>query len=74
MAFSENTDIGEMMIVAKHWQTWRRPGKGKRQQPYSWKLLRKPETPIRAKALAEAILRGESRDDYQLDYWPQEKG
>ena len=72
MAFSENTDIGEMMIVAKHWPTGDAQEKENASTVFV-KLLRKPETPIRAKALAEAILRGESRDDYQLDYWPQEK-
>ena len=70
MAFSENTNIGEMLVIARQWQR----GENRSDATTAFvKLLRKPETPIRAKALAEAILRGEARNDYRLEHWPQEK-
>ena len=70
MAFSENTDIGEMLVIARHWQ------QGERQQQATTafvKILRKPTTPAQAKALGESILRGEAHPDYDITHWPQSR-
>ena len=68
MAFSENTDIGEMLVIARHWQ------QGERRQPATTafvKILRKPTTPAQAKAMGESILRRDDHPDYSITLWPQ---
>ena len=68
MAFSENTDIGEMLVVARHWQK----GESREDATTAFvRILRKPPTPVQAKAMGEAILRGDNSPDYNITYWPQ---
>ena len=74
MAFSENTNIGEMLVIARQW------GKTEQRQKATTtfvKILRKPKTPAQAKFLGESILRGDAHPDYATTHWPQarmEKG
>ena len=65
MAFSENTDIGEMLIVAK-----RRDPKDSDATKFV-KILRKPKTAAQGYAVGEAILRGDAHADYDITEWPQ---
>ena len=68
MAFSENTSIGEMLVVASQWA----PDADRENTPTAFvKILRKPQTPAQARAIGEAILRGEKHPDYDITYWPQ---
>ena len=74
IAFSENTTIGEMLVVARPWQ--RRENRTEATTAFV-KILRKPATPAQARAMGESILRGESSPDYDITLWPQsqmEKG
>ena len=74
MAFSENTTIGEVLVIARKWQ------KGENRQNATTtfvKILRKPKTPAQAKFMGEAILRDDANPDYAITHWPQarmEKG
>lgn len=70
MAFSENTDIGEMLVVARHWQ--KDESRAAATTAFV-KILRKPTLPTQAKAMGEAILRGESTRDFHITYWPQSR-
>ena len=65
MAFSENTDIGEMLVIAK-----RRIPKDDDSTKFV-KMLRKPKTAAQGYAIGKAILRGEGHDDYRITEWPQ---
>ena len=68
MAFSENTSIGEMLVVASPWP----PDADRENTPTAFvKILRKPQTPAQARAIGEAILRDEKHPDYDITYWPQ---
>ena len=70
MAFSENTNIGEMLVIARPWQ------KDESRQDAATvfvKILRKPTLPTQAKAMGEAILRGESSRECRIAYWPQSR-
>ena len=67
MAFSENTDIGEMLIVAK-----RRSPQDSDTTKFV-KLLRKPKTAAQGYAIGEAILRGGEHADYRITEWPQSR-
>lgn len=70
MAFSENTAIGDMMVIASRWQ----PDQEREQAETVFvKILRKPQTPAQARALGEAILHGDKHPDYDVTYWPQAK-
>ena len=68
MAFSENTSIGEMLVIARPWR--RRENRQDANTAFV-KVLRKPPTPAQARAMGEAILRGESSPDYDITHWPQ---
>lgn len=68
MAFSENTDIGEMMVIARHWQA---DEDREQAETVFVKVLRKPQTPAQARALGVSILRGEPHPDYDVTRWPQ---
>ena len=68
MAFSENTSIGEMLVVASPWP----PDADRENTPTAFvKILRKPQTPAQARAIGEAILRDEKHPDYDVTRWPQ---
>ena len=70
MAFSENTDIGEMLVVARHWQK----DESREDATTAFvKILRKPTTPAQAKSMGESILRGEAHQDYNITRWPQSR-
>ena len=69
-AFSENTDIGEMLVVARPWR--RRESRAAANTAFV-KVLRKPPTPAQARTMGEAILRGESSRDYDITLWPQSR-
>ena len=70
MAFSENTSIGEMLVIASPWP----PGADRENTPTAFvKILRKPQTPAQGRAMGEAILRGEKHSDYDITYWPQQR-
>ena len=67
LAFSENTAISEMIVIAS---------KGKPDFTASTrfvKILRNPRTPAQAVSMGEAILRDESRADFIISDWPQER-
>ena len=74
MAFSENTAIGEMLVIARRWGR----GESRRSATTAFvKILRKPQTPAQAKFIGESILRGDRHPDYIITLWPQarmEKG
>ena len=65
VAFSENTTIGEMLVIAKK----RIPNDN--DVTKFVKMLRKPMTPAQAYAIGVAILRGEEHADYRITEWPQ---
>ena len=65
LAFSENTAISELLLIAQN----RKPRREDRTAFV--KVLRKPPTPAQAQAMGEAILRGEKSEDYDITYWPQ---
>ena len=65
LAFSENTAISELLLIAQN----RKPRPADRTAFV--KVLRKPPTPAQAQAMGEAILRGEKSEDYDITYWPQ---
>ena len=67
MAFSENTTIGEMLVIAK-----RRSPEDDDTTKFV-KMLRKPKTAAQAYAIGEAILRGDDHDDYEITEWPQSR-
>ena len=68
MAFSENTDIGEMLVVAKN----RMPQDGDTTKFV--KMLRKPKTAAQGYAIGKAILRGDDdHGDYDITEWPQSR-
>ena len=70
MAFSENTNIGEMLVIASPWP----PGADRENTPTAFvKILRKPQTPAQGRAMGEAILRGEKHSDYDITYWSQQR-
>jgi 16S rRNA G966 N2-methylase RsmD len=70
MAFSENTTIGEMLVIARKWQKGAERGKA---TTTFVKILRKPKTPAQSKFMGEAILRGDSHPDYAITHWPQDR-
>ncbi len=70
MAFSENTKIGEMLVIARPWQ--RRESRAEATTTFV-KILRKPATPAQAKAMGETILRGEAHPGYAITRWPQSR-
>ena len=65
LAFSENTAISELLLIAQN----RKPRREDRTAFV--KVLRKPPTPAQAQAMGEAILRGEKSPDYDITHWPQ---
>ena len=67
MAFSENTTIGEMLVVAK-----RRTPEDDDTTKFV-KMLRKPKTAAQAYAIGEAILRGDEHEDYRITEWHQSR-
>ena len=68
MAFSENTAIGEMLVIASPWP----PDADRENTPAAFvNILRKPQTPAQARAMGESILRGDPHPDYDVTYWPQ---
>ena len=67
VAFSENTDIGEMLVVAK-----RRSPQDDDATKFV-KILRKPKTAAQGYAIGRAILRGEGHEDYRITEWPQDR-
>ncbi len=67
MAFSENTNIGEMLVIAEK----RIPNDS--DVTKFVKILRKPMTPAQAYAIGVAILRGEEHADYRITEWPQSR-
>ena len=68
MAFSENTDIGEILVVAER----RIPKDG--ESTKFVKMLRKPKTAAQGYAIGRAILRGDDdHDDYDITEWPQSR-
>ena len=67
MAFSENTTIGEMLVIAKR----RSPQDGDTTRFV--KMLRKPKTAAQGYAVGEAILRGDEHADYRITEWPQSR-
>ena len=70
MSFSENTDIGEMLVIARHWQ----PDEDREKAETVFvKILRKPPTPALARDMGESILRGDRRPDYDMTRWPQQR-
>ena len=70
MAFSENTDIGDMLVVARRWQD----DEDRTAAMTTFvKVLRKPQTPAQAKFMCEAILQGDDHSDYAITYWPQDR-
>ena len=65
LAFSENTAISEMIVIAAN---------GEPEFTASTrfvKILRNPRTPAQAVSMGEAILRGESRPEFIISDWPQ---
>ena len=70
MAFSENTNIGEMLVIARPWQ---KDEVRATAETIFVKILSKPPTPVQAKAMGEAILRGENSPDYRITPWPQSR-
>lgn len=70
MAFSENTTIGEMLVIARGW----RDDDDRAAATTAFvKVLRKPRTPAQAKFMGEAILSGEDCPDYSITHWTQER-
>ena len=67
LAFSENTEISEMIVVA----TQGEPDFNATTKFV--KILRNPRTAAQAISIGEAILRGETRTDFAISDWPQEK-
>ena len=67
MAFSENTTIGELLVVAK-----KRIPQDDDVTKFV-KMLRKPKTAAQGYAIGEAILRGGERADYRITEWPQSR-
>ena len=70
MAFSENTNIGELLVIGRRW------GEGEDQTGATTtfvKVMRKPMTPALAKFMGEAILRGDDSSDYALTQWTQDR-
>ena len=66
-AYSENTGIPEMIVVATR-------GKPDFSAPTKFvKILRNPRTPAQAVSIGEAILRGETRSDFIISDWSQER-
>ena len=65
LAFSENTTIGEMLVIARKWRL-----REERNQATTTfvKVLRKPKTPAQGKFMGEAILRGDSHPDYDITH------
>ena len=70
MAFSENTNIGEILVIARPWQ---KDEVRATAATAFVKILRKPSTPVQAKAMGESILRIESSRDYHITHWPQSR-
>ena len=70
MAFSENTAIGEMLVVARR---WREDDDRAAARTTFVKILRKPMTPAQGKFIGESILRGQDHPDYAISHWPQER-
>ena len=70
MAFSENTKIGEMLVIARPWQ---KDEVRATAATAFVKILRKPPTPVQAKAMGESILRIENSRDYHITNWPQSR-
>lgn len=68
LAFSENTAISEMIVIATNGEP--DPGASTR----FVKILRNPRTPAQAISMGEAILRGdESRSEFIISDWRQER-
>ena len=66
-AYSENTGIPEMIVVATQ-------GKPDFNATTKFvKILRNPRTPAQAVSMGESMLRGESRSDFIISDWPQER-
>lgn len=70
MAFSENTAIGEMLVVARR---WREDDDRAAARTTFVKILRKPMTPAQGKFIGESILRGQDHPEYAISHWPQER-
>ena len=67
LAFSENTEISEMIVVATQ-------GKPDPSATTKFvKILRNPRTPAQAISMGEAILRGETRSEFTISDWPQKR-
>ena len=67
LAFSENTAISEMIVIATNGEP--DPAASTR----FVKILRNPRTPAQAVSMGEAILRGESRPEFIISDWRQER-
>ncbi len=67
VAFSENTGIDEMIVVAIK----RIPNPGDTTKFV--KMLRNPKTAAQGYAIGEAILRGDEHADYDITEWPQSR-
>lgn len=70
MAFSENTSIGDMLVIARKWR--KEENRSKAHTTFV-KVLRKPKTPAQGKFMGEAILRDDSHPDYAITQWPQDR-
>ena len=67
LAFSENTEISEMIVVATQ-------GEPEFDAATKFvKILRNPRTPAQAVSMGEAILGGETRSEFIISEWPQER-
>ena len=67
VAFSENTGIDEMIVVAHK----RNPNPDDTTKFV--KMLRKPKTAAQGYAVGVSILRGDARADYEITEWPQSR-
>ena len=67
LAFSENTQISEMIVIAAK-------GESEFTAPTRFvKILRNPQTPAQAVSMGEAILRDETRADFIISDWSRER-
>ena len=67
LAFSENTAISELLLIVQN----RKPRRDDRTTFV--RVVRKPKTPAQARAMGDAILRGDNHPDYVITYWPQSR-
>ena len=66
-AYSENTGIPEMIVIAANGEP------DFHSSTRFVKILRNPNTPAQALSMGEAILRGDERREYIISDWPQER-